>query len=193
MEFKLKQYRKKAGYGQADVAKLLNVSRSTISMWECNVRLPDFQDIISLCAIFNIDIYEMFDIDPPERVNLPVYKSVARAVFDDGLPMYEVADEKLCKRETHIAFIVDDHSMKPVIQEGDIIIIHKGDIQDGEIAAVAIEKNCVMIRKIKYVSGGIILTPFNPEFDTQFFSEDDVEKLQVKILGKVVELRRRSF
>ena len=39
---------------QAQIAKKLNVTQDSISLWENNKRLPDTQYIIEICKIFNI-------------------------------------------------------------------------------------------------------------------------------------------
>lgn len=39
---------------------------------------------------------------------------------------------------------------------------------------------------------GIVLQPINPEFQPLVFSNEQIENLPVRIIGKVVELRRKK-
>jgi transcriptional regulator with XRE-family HTH domain len=46
--------RLKKGLTQEDLADLLFVSRSLVSMWELGVRMPDYSNVVKLAKIFNI-------------------------------------------------------------------------------------------------------------------------------------------
>ena len=57
-EFKdmLKYFRQASGYSQLELAKLLNVSASTISMYEVGKRHPDFETEERIADLFNVDL-----------------------------------------------------------------------------------------------------------------------------------------
>ncbi len=46
---KLLELRKKTNLSQEDVAFKLNVTRQTVSKWETNQSVPDFDKIVPLC------------------------------------------------------------------------------------------------------------------------------------------------
>lgn len=50
----IKNLREEANLTQADLAKLLNVSPSTVGMWEQNRRSPDTEFLKKLTTIFNV-------------------------------------------------------------------------------------------------------------------------------------------
>ena len=52
----IKQKRKELNMTQEDLAKQLNVSRSTISNWEINRNYPDINSIVSLSTILEIPL-----------------------------------------------------------------------------------------------------------------------------------------
>ncbi len=56
---KILNYRKSKGYSQEDIANKLNVSRQTISKWETNQSMPDFDKIVPLCELFDITTDEL--------------------------------------------------------------------------------------------------------------------------------------
>lgn len=58
MTFKdrLKELRTARGYSQAELAKKLGLSASTISMYEVGSREPDFEKLELIADFFNVDI-----------------------------------------------------------------------------------------------------------------------------------------
>lgn len=52
----IKQLRKKNGYTQEELAKMLKVSKSTISMYEQGERIPAFETMEAIADIFNVDM-----------------------------------------------------------------------------------------------------------------------------------------
>ncbi len=56
---KILELRKSKGYSQEDIANKLNVSRQTVSKWETNQSMPDFDKIIPLCDLFDITTDEL--------------------------------------------------------------------------------------------------------------------------------------
>ena len=48
--------RRSRGLTQTDLAEKLQVSRSTVAMWESNKREPDLETLEALADIFNVDI-----------------------------------------------------------------------------------------------------------------------------------------
>lgn len=68
---KIKKLRKDNNMTQEDLAEKLNVSRQTISKWETNIVIPDANNIVSICKLFNITTDELLDykIDQFKRKN----------------------------------------------------------------------------------------------------------------------------
>lgn len=48
--------RKEKEYSQTDMAKMLNVSKSTVGMWELGKRMPQRATLESIADIFNVDM-----------------------------------------------------------------------------------------------------------------------------------------
>ncbi len=60
----LKTYRKKARLSQQEVAERMNVTRNTIVNWETDKSKPDYSCIPALCALLDIPVYRLFNMDP---------------------------------------------------------------------------------------------------------------------------------
>lgn len=72
------------------------------------------------------------------------------------------------------------------------MIVRKQDyIESGEIAVVMINDLDATVKKVIKKGTSLTLVPFNNSYDPMIFSPDEVVTLPVKIIGKVVELRRK--
>ena len=56
---KLYDLRKKKGLSQEEVADKLNVSRQTVSKWETDQSMPDFDKIVPICELYSITTDEL--------------------------------------------------------------------------------------------------------------------------------------
>jgi transcriptional regulator with XRE-family HTH domain len=56
---RLRELRIKSGYTQNQIAKILNIDRSTYSYYEIGKTMPDVSALIILAKIFNISISEL--------------------------------------------------------------------------------------------------------------------------------------
>ncbi len=64
---KLFELRKEKNLSQEEVADRLNVSRQSVSKWETNQSVPDFDKIIPLCELFGIGAEELLTGKKPEE------------------------------------------------------------------------------------------------------------------------------
>lgn len=61
-QLKLKEYRKKAGLTQTDVANALNITQPGYSLWELGKRDPNVHQILELCKLFDCTPNDLFGI-----------------------------------------------------------------------------------------------------------------------------------
>ena len=83
----LKTLRKKAGYSQTELGKLLNLSKSTISMYELGERSPDHDTMALIAEIFNVSMDYLYEreepTEPPLSENRQKLIDWARSVPED--------------------------------------------------------------------------------------------------------------
>ena len=86
---KLLSLRKKKGLSQEEVADILHVTRQTISKWETNQSMPDFDKVVPICDLYEISTDELFkdgvvsvdgEIDTVEDT-YPIEHTHKRALF----------------------------------------------------------------------------------------------------------------
>lgn len=57
----LKSLRKKAGYSQVELADMLNLSKSTIAMYEVGSRMPDYDMMKRISELFNVSMDYLYE------------------------------------------------------------------------------------------------------------------------------------
>lgn len=64
---KLFELRREKNLSQEEVADELNVSRQTVSKWETNQSVPDFDKIVPLCELYGVGVEELLTGKKPEE------------------------------------------------------------------------------------------------------------------------------
>lgn len=57
---RLKQLREEKGYSQQELAEMINVSRSSVGMFEQGTREPNFETLEAIADVFNVDLDYIF-------------------------------------------------------------------------------------------------------------------------------------
>lgn len=105
---------------------------------------------------------------------------------------YEEISLEMASQGEHFALSIKGDSMEPRIAEGDVVIVRKQNIvENGELAVVLVNGNDATVKKFYMNDNGITLISTNPTYDPFYYSKEDVEKLPVQVIGKVVELRAK--
>jgi repressor LexA len=129
----------------------------------------------------------------PKGVRIPVYGAVAAGIPIEAIEDivdYEEIDQELAATGEFFGLRIKGSSMEPRICEGDVVIVRRqADADTGDVAIVIVNGYNATVKRIKKETTGITLIPFNPAYEVRYYSAEDVERLPVRIIGKVVELR----
>ena len=130
------------------------------------------------------------------KTKIPVLGDVAAGlpieVVTDILDYEEISPELTKDGSEYFALRIKGDSMEPKISDGDVVIVRKQeDVDSGQIAIVCVNGENATCKKVMKQSGGILLQPLNPSFTPTFYTTEDILKLPVTILGRVVELRAK--
>lgn len=85
---KIHQYRKQLGLSQGELANKIDVTRQTVSKWELGETLPDTQNILKLCSVFNISPNALMEENYILQENIPAEKTTTepkKQYFRNGL------------------------------------------------------------------------------------------------------------
>lgn len=172
----LKDLRTSRGITQGELATMLEVSRSTVGMYETGGREPDFETMEAIADIFNVDMDYLMgrsqverkhpispprkEIPPgfqplPEMAQVPLIGSIAC-----GTP---ITAEQNIKSYIGVPaawradFALECHgdSMAPTICDGDVVCIRsQPEVEQGQIAAVRIGEEATL--KHCYYQNGVV-------------------------------------
>ena len=193
-----KSLRKTNNLSQAEVAKKLGITQQAYANYERGVRQADYETLSKLSAIFDVSIDYLLGqtVDnKPSGTWIPVLGKVQAGVpveaIQDIIDYEDISNISKDPSE-YFALQVKGQSMEPKFSEGDVVIVKKQDTaEDGDIVIALVNGDEATIKKLKKRADGIVLLPLNSQFDMMYYTADDIEKLPVRILGKVVELRAK--
>lgn len=130
-----------------------------------------------------------------EKIKIPVLGKVKAGynyLAEENVVGYESIDD-VSNPEEYYALQVTGDSMEPLFSDGDIAIVHKQDnFESGNTCIVLINGDEATVKKVVRMEDGIDLIAMNPYYPVRHFSSEDMKKIPVKIIGKVVEARKRN-
>ena len=203
---RLKELREKKKYTMQELADLLNISRSTVSLYESRKRQPDFKTLKQIADIFNVSVdyllgHETNNVEfaslKKDYIKIPIYGKIPA-----GVPM-EMIDESFIEdfievdakiyrgSSTYFGLKVKGNSMFPEFRSGDIVIFRQqSHCENGDFCAVSINHTECTFKKVLKKESGITLMPLNPDYEPMFFTKKEIINLPITILGVVKEVRR---
>lgn len=195
--------RTRLGLNQIELAKKLNLSSSaSISQYESGDRMPSDDIKLKMAEIFDCSVdYLLGKTDSRKTASSSpvvvfVYGKIPAGIpmemIEDIIDTEEISSDWLKGDKQYFGLKVNGNSMMPKYQNNDTIICLKcEDCESGDDCVVAVNGNDATFKKVIKNENGIILQPLNPEFSPLVYTNEDIKKLPVRILGKVVELRRK--
>ncbi len=199
----LKSLRATKGLTQDELSKQLNISRSTIGMYEKGAREPDFETLELIADYFNVDTDYLLGrttkttyIPSPalrKGVSINVLGRVAAGIPIDAIE--EVIDteeitEEMAKTGEFFGLKIKGNSMEPRIYENDVVIVRQqNDAESGDVVIATINGHEATCKRLRKYRDGIELISNNPSYEPMFFSNEEILSKPVRIIGKVVELR----
>ena len=195
---KLKSLRLQNNKTQTDMAKILNVAKSTVSMYERNQREPGADILKKYAQTFDVTLDYILGNERPvegqDYITINVYGSIPAGIPIEAIE--EITDtedlslKEYDKNKTYLGLKVDGDSMYPKYLDGDTVIIEKTpDCETGTDAAVYVNGYEATLKTvIKNENGTITLRPINPTYSPTTYGEGDDP---VRILGVVKEIRRK--
>lgn len=196
----IRKYRTEKGMKQSVLASMLNVGQNTISNWETGRTEPDQKSLRLMAELFETSIDNLLGAkavpEKPGYIRIPVLGRVAAGIpidaIEEIIDYEDISAEMAAGGAEYFGLQIKGDSMEPKIGNGDIVIVRKQpDVESGEIAVVLVNGDDATVKRVKKSAAGITLIANNPAYDPVFYSNEDIEKLPVAILGRVVELRAK--
>ena len=207
----IKKYRAEHSMSMDAFAIKSGLSKAYISILEKNQHpktgkpvIPSAQSMQSAAKAMNMDINELYrlvdgyvtlaspdipsypNIRPVETRRFPVLGSVAC-----GQPIFMAEEKDLyfdSSSTIHADYVLvakGDSMIGARINDGDIVFVHQQpEVENGEIAVVAIDDEATLKRFYKYSDDLIVLRAENPDYKDMVYTPEDHK--DVRVLGKAV-------
>lgn len=179
-------------------------SKSTIYRYMNAEMAPKITTIKYLAELYSVNPLWLMGYDVPmkaipikniEKVKIPVLGTVKAGynyLAQENIVGYESVDN-ISNPEDYYALQITGDSMEPLFSDGDIAIVHKqDDFESGNTCIILINGDEATVKKVVRMEDGIDLIAMNPYYPVRHFSSEDMKKIPVKIIGKVVEARKRN-
>ena len=92
---RLKALREAKAFTQADLAKKLGITRSSVNAWELGISIPSTQYIVELASIFDISTDYLLGVDSSATIN------VSGLTEDDIQIVYQLVNHLQAKNHQH--------------------------------------------------------------------------------------------
>lgn len=203
----LRQLRIEKGLSQEELASHINISKSTIGMYEQGNRIPKADATLKkLAEFFNVSIdylmgfsdvrYRTPDISE-EYVTFPIIGEIAAGYDSIAIENWEgdtidVPLSYLKGRSKNEYFVlrVKGDSMYPIYHEDDTVLVLKQSTMNhsGQIGAILYDNECATLKKIEYVEGEdwLKLVPLNMNYSPKTITGPDLEKCRVIGIPKIL-------
>lgn len=191
---KLRALRKDKNMTQVDLAKALNLDKSSIAKYESAGIIPSVDTLQKIAGLFNVSIDYLLNA-PLGNINNIVNVEIIGTVVAgaNGVATYEFLGVSqainINNKDEYKYLKVRGDSMSPQILEGDLALVRlQSDVDNGDLAVVIIDGEEGVIKKVQKAENSISLISFNPMYDTRVFIGKDMAK--INIFGKVVKVER---
>lgn len=207
----LKNLREQKGLSTREVYDLSKVSNSYLSLVENGHRRASAVVLKKLAPVYGVDYLDLYvkagyaDLAEYEKnktdelgnpvVAIPVLGTV-KAGYDYLAEENIIGTEKIdfvSDKDNYYALRITGDSMEPLFSDGDIAIVHRqDDFESGNTCIVLINGDEATVKKVIKVEDGIDLIAMNPYYPKKHFSNEEMKDIPVKVIGKVVEARKRN-
>jgi len=188
------------------VGQAVGVGKSTVKKWEDGYISNMRRDKIALLAkVLKMNpvsfITGEFKEEEDQAIPLPQTNVFMRPVYDsisagfgviaqdvpvDYMPTYITCPSE---QDKYIWINVHGDSMSPLIDDGSKILVKKqSSVDSGQIAAVLIDDEEAVVKKVLYNDNTVELHSVNPYYPPRVFKNNDVTRVQ--ILGLVKEVSK---
>lgn len=187
-----------------ELAEKTGIDKSKISSYMSGRYKAKQDGVYLLAQALNVSEVWLMGYDVPmesipikniEKIKIPVLGTV-KAGYDylaqENIIGYESIDN-VSDPENYYALQVTGNSMEPLFSDGDIAIVHKQDNFDsGNTCIILVNGEEATVKKVVRMDDGIDLIAMNPYYPVRHFNKNEMNEIPVKIIGKVVEARKRK-
>lgn len=198
---RIRYFRKRKNLTMQEMAEDLNLTQQAISRYERGDRKTN-QDILFMFAdYFKVSINDFFpplDFDNaeviPDTIKIAIYGSIKAGIplesQNDIIEEMEIPGEWAKGGKKLFGLKISGDSMFPKYQDGEIVIFEQTDdieTYKNKDCAVMINHSESTFKKVQVNEKGIVLQPYNASYDIRVYSNEEIKKLPIMVLGKAIK------
>lgn len=154
------------------------------------------QEVCKFKAVYGIN-KEKTETNFSNSATVFIYGTIPAGIpmecIEDIIDTEEIDASMLKGGKQYFGLKIKGDSMYPEYLDKDTIILRKqDDCESGDDCVVMVNGNDGTFKRVFKNENGIILQPLNNSYQPMIYTNEQVETLPVRILGKVVELRRKK-
>lgn len=185
---KIKHYRQSVNMTLEQLGDRVGVGKSTIRKYENGLIRVSHERLEQIANVLNVDVALLYGEEIAGDVaDVPLYGSIScgnGSVIFETQEDYITSPKEWVNNGFHFYLTAQGDSMIGAkIHEGDLLLIQRTeDVENGEIAAVVIDNECVLKRVYKE-DGSFTLVSENPNYKPIHFNPN--MDLNIRIIGKL--------
>lgn len=198
---------------QVELVEKTNLDKTLINKYLSGITNASQKKLTILAEALNVNEVWLMGYDVPMQRNLDtniqgidkrsdnnsavvlIYGTIPAGVpmecIEDIIDTEEIPVDMLKGGKQYFGLKIKGDSMYPEYLDGDTLILLKQDnCESGEDAVVMVNGNDGTFKRVFKNENGIILQPLNSSYQPMIYTNEQIENLPIRIIGKVVELRR---
>ena len=209
----LKYLREKKDISKNRLGDMVGVNQTTIGRWEANEITPSIDNVEEVAKALNVELPDLLIKDLSfdnatlmptlsDTIQIPVLGTIKAGIAieaqEDIIEYIDIPKCWLKGGKTFYGLKISGDSMYPKYNENDIVIFEQTSdyiIANKKDCAVMVNGFDATFKNVTINDNGITLVPLNlnnsDNYQPTFYSEDQIEKLPVKIIGVAVEKRTK--
>lgn len=205
----LKYLRESKGISKNKLGEMVGVNQTTIGRWETNEIKPSIDNVEEVAKALNVNLPDLlikdleFDNANYVKLDLDVVKIPVLGTIKAGLPIeaqeeiidyVEIPKKWTLGGKKFYGLKISGDSMYPKYQEDDIVIFEQNEDKEqynNKDCAVMVNGDDATFKQVLLNEQGLVLRPYNNAYDIMMYSNDDIEKLPIKIVGVAREKRTK--
>ena len=191
-------YMDKYDKSRSDMCKALDVKYTTFTDWIKGNTYPRIDKIELMANYFGVSKADLVEDRADRKQRGKIINVLGRVAA--GIPIEAVEEvidteeitEEMASHGKYFGLLIKGDSMLPAICDQDIVIVRQqDDAESGDTVIALVNGDDATCKRLRKYKDGIELIPNNPSFSPMYFTNDDIQRKPVRIIGKVVELRRK--
>ena len=188
---RLKEIRKYLNFTQREFAKKLGVKQNTVSYWENGKRQIDIETAKKISEFAGCTVEYLIGGEA-EATSIPVIEDIKNGMATNNISNMSGVENVTSHEKNCFAMRIKEDGMTPLIMENDIVIIKPTEkAAKGDIILVRTEEGKFVLREYLKLKNIVGLISRNMKYPPVFYVGEEIKNLPIKIIGRVVEQRRK--